>query len=102
MCLSEIDYSFIHSFIHSSSNQQVLYLEVHEVEQLVDLGGEYLYGLLVDLYAVGLLVRLGLRDGAGAAAPRVQHHGVVVALLEHLVLGKSETRKIIDFFFQMK
>ena len=65
------------------------YLEVHEVQKLVDLRGEHLDGLLVDLDAVRLLVGLGLRDGARAAPPRVQHHGVTVTLFQHLILKQA-------------
>ena len=65
----------------------ILYLEVHEVEQLVDLRRQDLDRLLVDLDPVWLLVGLWLRDGPGAAPPGVEHDRVLLALLKHLVQG---------------
>ena len=44
------------------SHSLLSYLEVHEVEEFVDLGREHLHSLLVDLHAIRLLVRLGLRE----------------------------------------
>ena len=64
----------------------VYYLKVHEVEKLVDLRRQYLDRLLVYLDAVRLLVGLGLRDGARAAPPGVEHDCVAVTLLQHLIL----------------
>jgi len=74
-----------------------LALEVHEVEQLVDLGGQHLHCLLVDLHPVGLLIGLGLRNGAGAAAPGVQHNCMFLSLIEEDILrGKGGVSNLLD------
>ena len=61
-------------------------LEGVKVLELLDLGLEHLHGGLVNFVAVGLLAALDLRHCARAAAPRVQHRRVVVALDENVVL----------------
>ena len=51
----------------------------------VDLRGEHFHRFLVYLHPIRLLIRLWLGNGSAAAAPGVEHHGVLLALLQHLV-----------------
>ena len=83
------------SFQLGAKSFRRLSLKIHELHELVDLGSEHFDRLLVDFDAVRLVVGLDLRDGAGAAAPGVEHLGKLHTFDQHLV-HRGVDRRLFD------
>lgn len=69
-------------------------LEIHELQELINLRSQHLNGPLIYVNPVWLFIGPGLRYGTAAATPRVQHDSVGVPFFQELVLETDMINEI--------
>lgn len=65
------------------------YLEVHEVQQLINFRSKNFDSFLINLNTIRLLVRFWLRNRTRTASPSVKHHCMLLAFIEQNILQRK-------------